>query len=535
MKVDFDYVIVGAGSAGCVLANRLSADPSVSVALVEAGGKDRHPLIHMPRGVAKLVKMPSLVWLYLTEPELRTGMKPDYWLRGKVLGGSSSVNGMVWVRGQPADFDDLAQATSDDWSWRHIGRAYTEIERHELGAAPTRGGSGPLRISLARKGDALADAVAAAGQRMGWPIKADINEPDDGEGVGPMPRTIHRGKRQSAAVAFLRPISRRNNLTIITHAIADKVVFEGNRAVGVDLLVKGEPRRIRAGRDVILCAGAVASPGILERSGIGDPDLLGSLGIPVVQANPSVGENMSEHRALRMQWRLRRPLSLNPQFSGWRVIRAVIQYYLTGKGPMSGAAMDMRAAFCSRRGLNRPDSQAQIGLYSWNIAAQDGSLERSHGFCAVVNPLHPASRGSVHIHTADPLAPPTIRTNYFANANDRAIMVAATRLMRDLAGQEPLSQLIETESAPGPEVQSDEAILEAVGKNGITGLHTVGSCRMGSDPASVVDPETRVRGVKGLRVVDASIMPVIPSGNTNAPTMALAWRAADIIQRTWVR
>lgn len=531
MKAEFDYVIVGAGSAGCVLANRLSADPSVSVALIEAGGKDRHPYIHMPRGVAKLVRMPSLIWLYLTEPETRTGMKPDFWLRGKVLGGSSSVNGMVWVRGQPADFDDLAQMTSDDWSWKHIAAAYAALECHELGAGPSRGGSGPLRISLSGEHNALTDAIAAAGERMGWPAKADINEPDDGEGVGPMPRTIHRGKRQSAAVAFLRPIRRRKNLTVITHAIADKVVFEGKEAVGVELLVKGDRRIVKARRDVILSAGAVASPGILERSGIGDPDLLGSLGIPIVHANPSVGENMSEHRALRMQWKLRQPLSLNPQFTGWRLLFAVARYYLTGKGPMSGAAMDMRAGFRSRKALNRPDSQAQFGLYSWDLAAQNGSLERTHGFSAIVNPLRPASRGSVHIRAADPFAPPMIRTNYFADEEDRAAMIAAAQLLRELADQEPLRQLIEAETAPGPDVQSEEAILAAVARDGITGLHTVGSCRMGNDPASVVDPEARVRGVKGLRVVDASIMPVIPSGNTNAPTMAIAWRAAEIIQR----
>ena len=531
MLDEFDYVIVGAGSAGCVLANRLSADPDVTVALVEAGGPDRHPFIHMPRGVAKLVKMPSLIWLYLTEPELRTGMKPDYWLRGKVLGGSSSVNGMVWVRGQPADFDDLARLTSDDWSWQHIGRAYAEIEHHELGPAPSRGGAGPLRISLSRETNALTDAIAAAGAGLGWPIKEDVNQPDEGEGIGLLPRTIFRGKRQSAAVAFLRPIMHHKNLTIITDAIVDKVAFSGKRAIGLELLIGGQRRILKVRREAILSAGAVASPGILERSGIGDPDLLQALGIPVIHANPSVGENMSEHRALRMQWRLRKPLSFNPNFRGWRLVRSVVRYYLTGAGPMSGAAMDMRAAFSSRSGHNRPDAQAQLGLYSWDLAVQDGSLESAPGFCAVVNPLHPASQGSVHISTADPRALPTVLTNYFNDEADRAVMVGAFRRLRELAAQPPLRQLIEAETAPGPAVQTEEEVLSAVGKDGVAGMHTVGTCRMGHDASSVVDPATRVRGVTGLRVVDASIMPVIPAGNTNAPTMALAWRAAELIRQ----
>jgi choline dehydrogenase-like flavoprotein len=526
---EFDYVIVGAGSAGCVLANRLSADPAVRVAVLEAGGGDRHPYVVMPRGVAKLVKMPAFMWVYLTKPEPQTAMRPDYWLRGRGLGGSSSVNGMVWVRGQPADFDQLAQATSDDWSWRHIGRAYEEIERHELGAAPWRGGDGPLRISRPSFSNALTKAILQAGAGMGWPVKEDVNAPDAGDGIGHMPCTIWRGRRQSAALAFLKPAMKRPNLTVFTRAVADSVSFDGKRARGVVMLRDGRRSELRARREVILCAGAVASPGVLERSGVGDPARLEALGIPLVHANPAVGEHVAEHRALRMQWRLKRPLSLNRAYAGGRLMLSVLRYYLTRGGPMAHAAIDMRAAFRSRSGLERPDIQAQIGLYSWDLAGGAGGLERAHGFCAVVNPLRPASRGSIHIAARDPQVPPVIETNYGSANEDTAVTLAAARLLRAFAAQSPLSELIEAETAPGPAAQSDEAILAALHAQGVAGMHTVGSCRMGKDAGSVVDPQLRVRGVEGLRVMDASVFPAIPSGNTNAPVLAMAWRAAEII------
>jgi choline dehydrogenase-like flavoprotein len=528
----FDYVIVGAGPAGCVLANRLSADPGVTVALLEAGPSDAHPYVGMPRALAKLMKIPRRVWVYRTEPEAATAMAPEYWVRGRMLGGSSSINGMVYVRGQPADFDELAALTSDDWSWGHIGRAYAELERHELGAAPTRGGAGPLRISLPTCRDALAEAMIAAGAGLGLPVKRDVNEPDDGEGVGYLPRSIHRGRRQSAATAFLHPVARRRNLSVLTGALVDKVVFDGRRAIGVEVLRDARREVVRARREVILAGGALASPLVLERSGIGDPARLDALGIGVVHANPAVGENLLEHRTIIMQWRLNTPLSHNRELRSWRLLRALGRYYLTGDGPMSCAAMEVGAWFKTRPGLNRPDAQTLIGPYSRDFGSAEVGLERDPGMCAVTHALRPTSRGRVHIASLDPRAPPRIEPNFHSTEDDRAILIGAVRTLRRLAEQPPLRDFIVAETRPGPEVQTDEEILAAYDRLGGIGYHAVGSCRMGRDADSVVDPELRVRGVEGLRIMDTSVMPIIPAGNTNAPTMAMAWRATEILRRS---
>ena len=526
----YDYVIVGAGAAGCVLAARLSADPAVSVCLVEAGGDDRHPFIHMPRGIAKLVRMPSHIYVYLTEPEARTGMKPDIWLRGKVLGGSTSVNGMVWVRGTPGDYADLAETMGDDWAWPHIGAAFRDIEHHQLGAGPDRGANGPLRISVPSERSALTEAILSAGAAMGWPVAEDINQPADDVSSGFMPRTIWKGRRQSAAKAFLKPVMGRGNLTVLTGLTTDKVLFDGTRAIAIEAIdAAGARREIAARREVILCGGAIASPAILERSGIGDPSRLAELGIPLVHASPAVGDGVSEHRSIRMQWRLKDgALSLNRNYQGWRLPLSVLRYYLLHDGPMSSAAIEMRLAFRSRPELARSDIQAQIGLYSWDMASA-GGLETTPGFCAVAYAIRPSSRGSIHITARDPIAPPIARPNFHATNEDRAVMLSAARQLRDWAAQEPLARLIAAETAPGAAAQSDEAIFDAIDQYGAAGMHTVGSCRMGRDPGSVVDPAMRVRGVSGLRVMDASVFPFIPAGNTQAPVMAMAWRAAEVI------
>ena len=528
---DYDYVIMGSGPGGSVLANRLSADPSVTVAVIEAGPADQHPFIHMPKGLIKVMQDPQHLWVYPTAPEAGTANNSEVWVRGRVLGGSSSINGMMYVRGQPADFDAIAEVTSDDWSWKHIARAYEALENHELGPGDTRGGAGPLKVSMPTYRSALTEAMIEAGVKLGWPRKRDVNQPDNDQGIGYAPRTVYKGKRQSAAVAFLRPILDRRNLTVLTNTVVDKVVFEGKRAVGVSVLRDGARDTVRAKREVILCGGAMSTPGVLERSGIGDPARLQGLGVELVHANPAVGENLIEHRSLVMQWKLSKPYSLNQEYSGWRLFRSTIQYYLTGDGPMSSAAFEIGAWFKTRPGQNRPDAQLLIAPYSFDYDKNRTELEKTPGMAGVIYPLRPSSLGRIHINTLDPNAPPVLEPNYRSTDEDRAIMVNSVRVMREYAAQSPLKEFVEVETMPGPKAQTDDEIIAAYDTYGTCGYHAIGSCRMGKDPGSVVDPELRVRGVEGLRIMDTSIMPTIPSGNTNGPTMAMAWRAAEIIQR----
>lgn len=525
---DYDFVIVGAGAAGCVMAYRLSENPHYRVALIEAGPRDSHPFIAMPKGLAKVMSDPKHLWAYASEPEEATAGQSEVWVRGRVLGGSSSTNGMMYVRGQPSDFNAIAEVTSDDWNWDEIAKAYAALETHELGAAPSRGDAGPLRISLPTSKDRLSEAQIAAGEALGWTRKLDVNQPDDDIGIGYAPRTIWQGKRQSAATAFLRPAEKRANLTILTDCTVDRIVFDGKRATGVEI-VRGGRREQLGAREVIVCGGAMASPAILERSGIGAPDRLEALGIPLVHANAEVGEGLIEHRGIIIQWKLKGELSQNREYSGWRLLRSTLNYYLRKDGPMANAAYEIGAWFKTRPGLNRPDAQMLIAPFSFDFDKNRTDVERFPGMHVVVYPLRPTSRGSIHISTRDPEAAASFKPNYRDNEADRQAMIGAVRVTRDYARQSPLAELIDCETMPGPDYTSDAEILAAYDRFGTCGYHAVGSCRMGKDDASVVDPRCRVRGVDGLRVIDTSVMPVIPAGNTNAPTMAMAWRAADLI------
>ena len=529
----FDYVIAGAGAAGCVLAYRLSENPAISVALIEAGGSHDHPFIHMPKGIVKAMADAARLYVYSAEPEDGNAHKPEFWVRGRVMGGSSTVNGMMYVRGQPEDFDEIAAMSSDDWSWKHIKDCYRAMENHELGAGKTRGDKGPLNISLPDRKSALTDAMVDAGVAMGLKRRNDSNEPDGGEAIAYAARTIYQGKRVSAATAFIDPIRHRPNLTVISGAMVDKINFEGRRAKSVTVLMTAtkQSETITANREILIAGGAMASPGILQRSGIGPAKLLGDLGIPVVQDSPDVGQKLLEHRGIIAQWKLNNGLSDNNQFSGWRLVKNVIQYFLTSKGPMTGATYEIGAWFKSRPEVKRPDIQFLVAPYSFDFAANRMKLETFPGMTIVGYPLRPTSHGEINIKTTDPTVLPVLKPHYRSTDHDRQLMIETIKTARRYTAQKPLCDMIEVETFPGPRCKTDDEIIDAFDKDGTCGYHAVGSCRMGSDAGSVVDPQCRVRGVDGLRVIDTSIMPQIPAGNTNGPTMAMAWRAVDIIRR----
>lgn len=524
----FDYVIVGAGAAGCVLAHRLSEDPSVRVALLEAGPGQKHPLITMPKGLGLLINNPKYTWSFPTEAGPGTGGKVETWARGKVLGGSTSLNGLMYVRGQPEDFDEIAAQTSDDWSWQHIGAAYRALECHALGADETRGDVGPLRITLPDEKSALTEAMVKAGTQLGLPLRRDPNAPDGGYGIGYAARNIFAGRRQDAATAFVDPVRSRPNLTVVTGAPVQRIRFDGRRAVAAEVQAGGGVREYRATREIIIAGGALSSPGLLQRSGVGPAPLLQKLGIPLVHDAPEVGRNLIEHRAILMSWKLVKPLSQNPQFAGWRAALSALTYFMQRRGPMAAATYEVGAWLKSKPALTRPDLQFLIAPFSLD---GDKKPHPFHGFHMVAYPLRPTSRGEIHIRSTRLDDAPSLQPNHRATEHDRELMCAVVRVAREYAAQPALRELIDVEVYPGPGCQSDADILDAYDREGSCGYHAVGSCRMGRDEHSVVDPELRVRGVEGLRVIDTSVIPQIPSGNTNGPTMAMAWRAADIIRR----
>lgn len=523
---EFDYVIVGAGAAGCVMAYRLSADPTVQVLLIEAGGRGNHPLIHMPKGIAKVMASAQFTWPYMTEAEDASNNTGESWARGRVLGGSSAVNGMVYVRGQPADYDELAAQTSADWSWAHIGGAFKAFEQHELGAASTRGDSGPLRVSLPPARSDIVQAAIAAGVEMGLEQRPDVNDPQVQERIGYVPLTVYKGRRQSAAVAFLDPILSRANLTVVTNVSVNAVQFEGTRAVGVQT---GAGIAYRARREVILSAGALSTPAILQRSGVGPATHLRALHIPVVHDSPQLGQNLREHRGLVMQWRVRDEVSHNREFRGLRLVANTVRYGLVHSGPLSSGAYEAGAWFKSQPHLAQPDAQILIAPHTFDYTSPKFAVESHGGMNCVVYVLRPESTGSLLIRSAAPADLPVIKANYSAAESDRRKMIAIVRYARALAAQKALSPFVMAETRPGPSFATDDEILAAHRQFGYGSYHASGTCRMGKDDAAPVDPQLRVRGTEGLRVIDTSVFPFMLSGNTNAPAMAIAWRAADVI------
>jgi choline dehydrogenase len=541
--IEADYVIVGAGSAGCVLASRLTADGKTRVLLLEAGGDDRpthnlgqfmsNLMIHTPVGYSQTLKDPKVNWLYTTEPDPGTGGRPHVWPRGKVLGGSSSINGLLYIRGQHADYDGWRQLGCDGWGWDDVKPYFLRAEHQERGASAEHGVGGPLNVSDVTETHDVSNAVIDACEQAGIPRKADLNG-EDQEGVSWYQLTVKNGQRCSAAVAYLHPVMGRSNLRVETNALASKVIFEGKRAVGVAFTQNGVARTASAKAEVILAGGAVNSPQLLQLSGIGGGELLRDHGIAVLADLPGVGENLQDHYMMGARFRLKPGVvSINEMSKGVRMIGEVAKYVFQRKGLLSLSAAHI-AAFCkSRPDLAGPDLQFHILPATMDLEKmfneQKMQMEGLPGLTMAPCQLRPESRGHIRIKSADPTVYPSILANYLADPLDQEVAVAGLRWCRTIAAQPALAQYIDHEMNPGPELATDEALLEYARMSGSTLYHPVGTCQMGSGPAAVVDTQLRVRGVEGLRVIDASVMPRLVSGNTNAPTIMIAEKAADMI------
>lgn len=527
-----DYIIVGAGSAGCVLAERLTASGRHKVTVLEAGGSDRRFYVHLPLGYGKLFYEPAVNWLYKTEPDPGLNGARDHWPRGKVLGGSSSINAMVYIRGHKADYDDWG--VNPGWGWEECLSAYKAMEDTEAGADDWRGQGGPLFVSANRAGlHPLVGMYLKACEEAGLAQTPDFNGARQ-EGAGVYQMTIKGARRNSAARAFLRPAMKRPNLRVITRALVTRVLLEGGRAVGVEYRQGGETRLLRARGEVILSGGAINSPQLLQLSGIGPGALLSGLGIPVIMDNPNVGDHLSDHQGLNYTWSMKVPTYNDELRPWWGKLRAGMQYFLGGNGPLAKSINHAGGFFRTRPDLDRPNMQLYFQAFS-TLIPREGERplltpDPWSGMSIGLSNCRPTSRGHIRLRTRRPEDHPVITANAFSTNHDVEEMLAAVKFLRHIAAQPAMAALVKEELRPGPKVQSDEELIHDFRARSGTVYHPSCTCRMGQDAvSSVVDAALRVHGVGGLRVIDASAFPNIIAGNTNAPAMLMGWKGAEAV------
>ena len=528
MNNNYDYIIVGAGSAGCAVANRLSENPQNNVLLIEAG-RASHPVTRLPASFALLIDNPLANWRYRSEPEESTGNREIPVPRGKLLGGSSAINGLVYVRGNKLDYDTWAQMGNTGWSYDDVLPFFKKMENYQGELSEIRGGDGPLKVSEVTDRNPIYDGLFKAAEENKIPVNKDYNG-DDQEGISYTQTTIYKGERMSAKIAYLSPIKSRKNLTIITDSLVTRLLFEGKQCVGAEVKNKNKIIQYSAAKEVILCGGAINSPQVLELSGIGDRSILESKGIELIHELKGIGENLRDHLAPRLVYNITKPgIAYNDKARGVNLIKQVFKYVFQRDGFLTLPSAPVIGFFKTRKELAAPD--IQVHFIPYKVVLKDGkrTLGKEPGITCTVNQNLPESKGSIHIKSNDPEEFPSIKYNFLSSQLDKDTLVAGVKFIRNLMKTEPMKEFVNDEIQPGLEISTNDDILEFIKNKAETVYHPSGTCKMGFDQSAVVDKNLKVHGIKGLRVADASIMPTLVSGNTNAVCMMIGERCADFI------